>query len=323
MMRRKLLTCLFAVLSVGPAGIATAQRIPSHGTDFEQLLAMVRAAVDAKQPERAARLAFLARSRILVRANRSAEEAMLRAFDDVEADAVKRAERYVEVLGGDTNAFALPAFDVAIDKIAAPLKEQADTLIAERRASARRRSRRCAGSPEPTWSASRRPRSRRSSTGRPGTSSSSGRAIFPLAPKRFWETTDEARPALEPVRAALSKRTIADVFKGAKKGLANKGWKVGADRIDFPPSKTKKPGLLVTKWTSASPIVADDPLASWPIAFERHGNVVWMVISDFGWNVVDAKIDLGGAFGFCLLATAEPTRPMHLVALDFERLPPL
>lgn len=448
-MRRKLLMSLFAVLFLVPAGTATAQRIPSRGTDFEQLLAMVREAADAKQTERAARLAFLARSRILVRANRTAEEAMVRAFDDIETAAVKRAERYVEVLGGDAAALALPAFDAAIEKIAAPLKEQADALIEAKYKN-------CASFViEPLWTfdpawaldavarmsaipaadaladdsatASALRIGESMSWGVPGVYAEVGTpsarqkeiqdlrrksggelvgvakaaiaaklywsawdlefigpTILPLAAQRFWETTDEARPALGPLRNALSKKTIASVFKGAKKGLANKGWKVGADAIDFPPTKTKKPGLFVTatpmdgdyrfagtfatqlgiapvgivfayksdddfcaavfsavdgkahiavdhfvkgtpteidRWTAASPIETSDPLASWPIAFERHGDKLWMTIADFGWNVAEAKVDLDGAFGFYLPATAEPTRTMQVAALDFERLP--
>lgn len=449
-MQSKFVMACVAVLFLVPANLATAQRLPSRGTDFEQLLAMTREAIDAKQTERAARLAFLARSRILVRANRTSEEAMLRAFDDIETDAVKRAQRYVEVLGGDAAALALPAFDAAIDKVAAPLKTQADALIEAKYKN-------CASFViEPLWTfdpawaldavarMSAIPRAElieddsvtasalrlgeSMSWGVPGVYAELGTpsarqkeiqdlrrksggelvgvakaaiaaklywsawdlefigpTILPLAAQRFWETTDEARPALGALRSALSKRTLATVFKGAKKGLANKGWKVGADAIDFPSTKTKKPGLFVTatpidgdyrfagtfatqlgiapvgivfayksdddfcaavfsavdgkahvdvdhfvkgsptelhRWTAASPIETSDPLASWPIAFERHGDTVWMTISDFGWAVAKAEIDLDGAFGFYLPATAEPTRPMQVAGLDFERLPP-
>lgn len=448
-MGRKLLVSWFALVVVVPAGIATAQRLPSRGTDFEQLLAMVRAAVDAKQTERAGRLAFLARSRILVRANRTGEEALLRAFDDIQSDAVKRAERYVEVVGDDQVALALPAFDAAIDALATPLKEQADALIAAKfidcasfvieplwtfdpvwalDSVARMRAVPAAdvleddkvtassmrlgesmswaapgiyaelGTPSPRQKEIEELR-RKSASDLIGVANAAiaaklywsawdlefiGPTVFPLAPRRFWETTDQARLALEPTRVALSKRTMTGVFKGAKKGLVNKGWKVDADSIEFPPTKTKKPGLLVTstaietdyrfagtfgtqlgiapvgivfayksdddfcvavfsavdgkahvdvdhyvkgkpteldRWTAASPIETSDPLASWPIAFERHGDTVWMTISDFGWNVAETKLDLDGAFGFYLPATAEPTNPMRIVALDFERLP--
>ncbi len=448
-MQNKLLIACVTVLFLVPANLAMAQRIPSRGTDFEQLLAMAHAAAAAKQTERGARLAFLARSRILVRATRTAEEAMLRAFDDIQTGAVKRAQRYVEVLGNDTAALALPAFDAAVDAIAAPLKAQADALIAANY-------KQCASFViEPLWTfdpawaleavermsaippadipkddeatANAMRLGESMSWGVPGIYADLGTpsarqkeiqdlrrksagdlvgvakaaiaaklywsawdlefigpTILPLSAERFWETTDEARPALGPLRGALSKSTIAAFFKNAKKGLANKGWKVGADAIDFPPTKTKKPGLFVTataidgdyrfagtfatqlgiapvgivfayksdddfcaavfsavdgkahidvdhyvkgtpteihRWTAASPIETNDPLASWPIAFERHGDSVWMTISDFGWAVAKANVDLDGAFGFYLPATAEPTRPMQVAALDFERLP--
>ena len=450
---RRCLSTFAALISIAASSpTATAQRLPSRGTDFEQLLAMTRAAADAKQTERAARLAFLARSRILVRPNSKGQEGMLRIFDDVETDAVARAKRYVEVLGPVKKVLAIEKLDAALAKIADPLKAQVEGLITDKYktcaafvieplwafdvewtldAVERIHAIPDAGVPEEDksnntglrmsdWSARDSDGAISMTLGDPspraktiaGLRRDSGHAlvdvakslvdadldwfawdlefigpqIFALSPRAFWPATDLAMPQLTKPRLALSKSVIAQYFKSPKKGLVNKAWKVGAEDITFPPNKVKKPGLLVTgaplktdfrfagtfgtdlalapvgivfayksdddycvamissadgghphvevdhvvkgkptelgKWQAEEKLQTDDPLVTWPIAFERHGSVVWLLFVDFGWQVFDTKLDLTGNFGFYLPAEAQPAREsINVVSLDLEPLP--
>lgn len=126
--RFALLLCLGSYL--GMAGLAHGQRMPSPGTDFDQLLRLLDAAVEEGQPERAARLALLARSRILVRPDHTKQEALLRIFDDMATGASERARKYLEKVANLGEGIgSLGLVDDALRKVAEPLITQVNSLI--------------------------------------------------------------------------------------------------------------------------------------------------------------------------------------------------
>ncbi|MFG0316064.1 MAG: hypothetical protein ACF8XB_02230 [Planctomycetota bacterium JB042] len=112
-------------------GRAAAQHLPSPGAGFDRVLAMTKAAADDGDLPRAARLAMLARSRILVHPTGTPEEALLKAFDDLATDAAKRARLYVEAVEGLDLAAELGPVAEALDALAGPLATQVDALIGE------------------------------------------------------------------------------------------------------------------------------------------------------------------------------------------------
>jgi hypothetical protein len=127
-----LATSLFAItLVIGALGSpASAQRLPSPASGFDELLERATAASKAGDEELATRLLWLARSRIVVRPDPYDLGSMTRIFEDMATGAEERAARYLEAIGG----FAAPPSpfgpgSAVAAEIAAELAAQAESLV--------------------------------------------------------------------------------------------------------------------------------------------------------------------------------------------------
>ncbi|MBI4878451.1 MAG: hypothetical protein HY812_02160 [Planctomycetes bacterium] len=129
-MARRFALLLIPVLCFGWARLTHGQHLPSPGTSFDQLLGMTNAAIEAGDGARAARLALLVRSRLLVRPDPTRDDAMVCIFEDMTTGAAERAREYLAAAEkfGDGLGSLGPVED-ALGKVAAPLIAQVDSLI--------------------------------------------------------------------------------------------------------------------------------------------------------------------------------------------------
>lgn len=115
------------------ASVARAQHLPSPGIEFAQLLEMAGAAAEDGRPERAARLALLARSRVLEIVDATDAASLRRDFADVTATTAQRAREYLAAEERFAAAFgSLGPVPAALDELAAPLAQQVVSFVERR-----------------------------------------------------------------------------------------------------------------------------------------------------------------------------------------------
>ena len=125
---------LLLVVATSPLWMpaAAAQRMPSPGTDFDQLLRLADASIQAGDADLAARLTLLARSRILIRPDHTRVDAMLLMFDDMATGAAQRTRQFLPALSKlEDGLGSLGPVQVALQQLASPLITQVEGLIDE------------------------------------------------------------------------------------------------------------------------------------------------------------------------------------------------
>lgn len=110
---------------------STAQQLPSPGLKFPELIELARAADASGDAARAARLALLARARLVERPDPFAESAIVQIFEDLASGAAERARLYGELVDSSPGAEEGlgEAVTASLRAVADPLAAQVDELI--------------------------------------------------------------------------------------------------------------------------------------------------------------------------------------------------